>query len=144
MNSCASSTFSTPRSSLCSWFLTCYCTYLDITIYFPLSIMPFITVMSDLNVQCGIISCSISFLLSGQPLMMCFLSCCGRSSLTVVSCIYCIVMQFGMSFAVSMPLMFIFILGISSSLFSLWFYLDSQSALNRSGAYLYNILTLYW
>ena len=44
--------------------------------------------------------------------------------------------QFGMSVTVSIALMFIFIPGISSSLFALWFYLDSQS-MNRSGPGLY-------
>ena len=44
----------------------------------------------------------------------------------------------------SCVLMFMFIPGISSSLFSLWFWLDSQSSMNRSGPGLYIILILYW
>ena len=35
--------------------------------------------------------------------------------------------------------------GIPVSLFSLWFCLDSQDAMNRSGpGFFYKILTLYW
>ena len=41
-------------------------------------------------------------------------------------------------------LMFIFMPSISSSLFSLWFCLDSQSAMKRSGSDLYIVLTLCW
>ena len=55
-----------------------------------------------------------------------------------------IAMQFGMSVSVSIALMLIFIPSISSSLFTLWFCLDSQSAMNRSGPGLKIIFTLYW
>ena len=51
-------------------------------------------------------------------------------------------MQFGMYVVRCIALMFIFMAGISSSLFSLWFCLDSQSAMNRSDPGLYIILTL--
>ena len=38
--------------------------------------------------------------------------------------------------------MFMFIPGVSSSLFSFWFCLDSQAAMNKSGPDLFIVLTL--
>ena len=53
-------------------------------------------------------------------------------------------MHSGMFIVVYMELMFTCIPGLSLSLFSLWFCLESQSAMKRSGPGLYIILPLYW
>ena len=53
-------------------------------------------------------------------------------------------MQSGMLIAVCMTLLFNSIPGISVSLLSVWFCLESQSAMNKSGPGLYMALTLYW
>ena len=53
-------------------------------------------------------------------------------------------MQSGMFVVVCMTSIFNCMPGISASLFSVWFCLESQSAMNRSGPGLYLILTLYW
>ena len=60
----------------------------------------------------------------------------------VVDC--CIFMQSGMFVIVCMASICNCMPGISASLFSLWFCLESQSVMNRSGQGLYMILTLYW
>ena len=75
--------------------------------------------------------------------MMCCLSCCRWSSLIVACCVSCVVMHFGKS-VVSIALMFFLLPGILSSLFFMWFCLDSQYVMNRSGPDLYYIPILYW
>ena len=50
----------------------------------------------------------------------------------------------GILVVVCMALAFSCLPGIYMSLFSFWFCLDSQSAMNISGPGLYMILTLYW
>ena len=89
---------------------------------------------SPVNVQYNLISSGTLFLLSGQPLMMCSLYHCAQSSLAVSCYIYYTVTHIGMSVAVCITLMFIFIPRMSSSLCSLWFCHDSQTATNRSGS----------
>ena len=75
--------------------------------------------------------------------MICSWRCCKYSSCEVVCCSSCLVMQSGILVVVCMALIFRCIPGISASLFSLWFCLDSQSAMTRSGPGLYMMLTLY-
>ena len=53
-------------------------------------------------------------------------------------------MQSGMYVAVCMAPIFICMSGVVMSLSSLWFCLDSQSAMNRFGLGLNNNVTLYW
>ena len=82
-------------------------------------------------------------LFSGQPLIILSLSCCRWSSCEVACCNCCITMQSGMFVVVYMASTFNCMSGISSSIFSLWFCLESHLAMNRSGPGLFMILTLY-
>ena len=112
-----------------------------LVLYLPLIIIPFITTRSSLNVQYGLSSCRISFLLNGQPCMMQSFNCCRFSSWEcylldilywhtfwdVCCCMYC----------------YNIYLGISLSLFSSWFCCDNQSAVNTSSPGYYSILIWY-
>ena len=110
----------------------------------PFSITPSITAMSSQNIQYVHMSSDILSLFSGQPLMICFLSCCRCSSYEVGCWSVHTVMQSGIFVVVFMASIFNCMSGISAFLCSLWFCLGSQSAMNRSGPGLYMILTLYW
>ena len=88
-------------------------------------------------------SCGIWSLCSVQPLMICLWSCIKSSSCKVVYCSSFIIMQSGILVVVCMASVLSCIPGISASLFSLRFCLDSLSAMNRSGPGLYMILTPY-
>ena len=103
---------------------------LGLTIHLPFSIIPSITTMYECPIQPSFLQYLIFAVLPTSDDVS--LRCCRWSSLTVACCISCIVMQFTMFFAVPITLMFDFLPSISSSRFSLWFCLESQSAMNRS------------
>ena len=111
------------------------------TICLLFSITPSITAMSS-QVQYIFMSCGIWSLSSGHALLICSLSCCTCSCCEVVCCSSCTDVQSQMFVVVCMASIFTYMQHISALLFSLWFYPDSQSAMNRSGPELYMILTL--
>ena len=88
--------------------------------------------------------CGILSLFSGHHFMMCSFSFCKWLSRAVSCCNSCIVIHSGMFVGVSQLLTFTCIPAISSSLSSLCFCLDSQSAMKRSWPGFYFMLTLYW
>ena len=111
-----------------------------ITTCLPLSMIPSIIAMSSWNVQYVHMFCGIWSLFSMASL-------CKKtqtSSCDVACCNCCIVMQSGMFVVICLVSIFNCMPGISASLFSVWFCLESQSVMNRSGPGLYMILTLYW
>ena len=129
-----------------SWSGSNACVWKDsgITTCLLFSMIHSITNMSSYNVQYVCMSCDIWFPFSGQPLMMYTFSCCRWSSCDVACCNCCIVMHSGMFVIVCMASIFNCMPGISASLFSVCFCLESQSAMNRSGLGLHIFLTLYW
>ena len=75
-------------------------------------------------------SCFISFVLNGHLLMVCFFNSCRCASCCVTFCIHCTVMKMDMSMVMLMASMFSLIPSFPLTLFSLWFYLNSQSAMS--------------
>ena len=136
--------FLMPMWLICSCFSTCYCNTSGITIHLPLMTTPSITAMSSLNVQYVLMSCGSWLLLSGHFYMTYAMRCRRCWSWDVASCSSCVVIHSGLFVVDCTALIFIHKTAISLSLFSLWFCLDIQSAINRSGPGLYMILTLYW
>ena len=83
-------------------------------------------------------------LLSGHPTMMYPFNCCKCSSCVVVCCICWIDMYSGTFVDVYIASTLMSMPCIASFLFSIWFCLDSQSAMNICNPGLYIILTQYW
>ena len=121
-----------------------FCNLSGITTCLPFRLTPRITVISSQNMLYGLRFCAMWSLFSGHPLKICSFSCCKWLSSDAAHCSSCIIMHSGMFIVVCMVLMCTCIPGISLSLFSLWFCLETQSAMKRSGPGLYIILTLYW
>ena len=135
------------RNSQCNVLITwtcsnaCLCNDSGITICIPYRITPLITAMSSGNISC--VLWNLIFVLWPalddiffEAWKVLMLWCC---------LLYLhIFMQSGMLVVVCMVSIFNCIPGISASLFSLWFCLDSQSAINRPGPDLCMILALYW
>ena len=112
--------------------------------HLPFRITPSITAISSQNVQYSVTFCAMWSLFSCHLLMICSFSSYNRLSCDVSCCSLHIIMHSGMFVVVFTVLVFTCVTVISSSLFSLWFCPDSQSALKRSGPGLYIILALYW
>ena len=127
--------------SCCS---ACLCNDSSITICLPYSITQSFTAMLSQHIQYVLMSCGICSLCYCQPCMLHSLRCCRCSSCDFTFCIPCTVIQSGILVVVCMASIFNCIPGISASFFPLWFCLEFQSAMNRSGEGLYMILTLYW
>ena len=119
-----------PMWLICSCFSTCCCNASGIIIH-----LPFITTQS--------ITASW-FWFSGYPCMTYFMKHWKWWSWDVASCSSCIVIHAGMLEIDCIVLMLIHRPVISLSLFSLWFCLDNQSAMNRPHQGLSMISTLYW
>ena len=100
--------------------------------------------MSSLNVQHILMTCGSWFLLSGHSCMMSCMRHCRCWSWDIASCSLFIVIHCCMLVVDCIALTPNYIPGISSYLFFLWFCLDSQFTMNRSGPGLYMILTQYW
>ena len=129
---------------ICSCFNICCCNTSGITICLPLLTIPSITAMSSLNIQYVLMSCGSWILLSGHPCFMYSIRCCRCWSWDVASYSSCIVIHCSMLAVNCIELILDHMPCISSSLFSLWFCLDSQSDINKSSPGLYIILTLCW
>ena len=129
---------------MCSCFNACCYSASGITIPWPLMTAPSITAMSSLNIQCFLMSYGSWSLLSDHSYMIYSMSCLRCWSWDVASFSLLNVMHSGTLIINCMALMLICMPLISLSLFSLWFCLGSQSAMNKSGLGLYMILTLYW
>ena len=115
-----------------------------ITTHLSLRMTPSITAISSGSIQHGLRFCAMWSLFFSHPLVICSFICYKWLSCVVSCCSLHISMHCWMFVVVSMVLMLTYIPATSLSLFSLWFCLDSQSAMMRSGPSLYVILTLYW
>ena len=112
--------------------------------HLPFIMMPSITSMSSLNDQYALMSWCTCSLLSGQPAMINPISCCKCSSCVVACCICWTHMYSGTFIDACFASTLMSMSCIAASLFSLWFRLDSQSAIKIFSPGLYSILTLYW
>ena len=133
--------FSIPTWLMWSWSSTCAFSTSGIIACLSFMMILSITAMPSLHDQYILMSSRTWSLISSHPVMMYPLSCCKCSSWLVTCCICVIDLHSGMfidvSTLTSMPC-------ISSSLFSIWLCLDSQSAIKSSGPGLHIILTQYW
>ena len=136
--------FSMPMWLVYNCFNACCCNTLDITIHQPLTATPSITAMSSQNIQYVMMYHSNWSSLSGHSCMIYSMSCWRCCSYDVTSFSSLNVIHSGTLVVNCMALMFICMPLISLYLFSSWFWLDSQSAMNKSGPRLFMILTLYW
>ena len=76
----------------CSCCNACFCNASGIITCLPFSITQSITAISSQNIQYVLLSCGIWSLFSGQPLMLCSLSCCRCSPCEAACCSSCILM----------------------------------------------------
>ena len=144
MDSHASSlVFFMPMLSRCSCVSASSRSTVGIIFLFFFIAMPSMIMMSSLNYQYGCISSCISALVNGQPWNMSSdtIPMCSLSSVAIL--ILSVVMQSGMSMNDFAALTVMNMTGISSFLFVLWLYMDSQSMMNSCGLGLYSILKFY-
>ena len=123
---------------------TCFLNDSGITTSLPLSVTPSINTISSQNVQYVLMSCPICSLFSGQPLMMYLLAVVDDHLVRLPAVIAVLSCNLGcLSLSVWCPYSIAWQVFLHLCFF-LWFWLESQSAINRSSSGLYMILTLYW
>ena len=115
----------------------------DMTMCLPFIMIPSITAMSSLNDQNTLMSWCTCSLLSGQAAMINPFHFCKYLSCAVTCCICWTNMHSWTFIDTCIASTLTSIQCIADSLFSLWFCLDSQSAIKIFSPSLYNILTLY-
>ena len=116
-----------PMWLICSCFSAWCCNASSITICLPLMTTPSITAMSSLNVQYVLMSCSSWFLLWGYPCMTYSMRYWRSWSIDVASCSSCIFIHSGVLVVDCIWLILVHMPVISSSLFLLWFCLETAS-----------------
>ena len=125
--------FSIPMWFTWSWSSASFLKTSGITTCLTLIIILLITTLSSQNVQYVITSSGIWSLFSGHPLITYPFSHCKWLSCAVACCNCDIDIHSGMFVAVCMASKFTSMPGFSAPLLSVWFCLESQSVMNRSG-----------
>ena len=131
--------FSIPMWLLCSWSSICFCNEKGIITHLSFIVTPIITARSCLIGQYLPKVGSKSSLFCGYPLVICACSICSSASILIAVLMSFIDVQTGMSIVMLSVCILMLIPAISWSLFSVWLWQDSQSALWRSGPGLYDM-----
>ena len=136
--------FSIPMWWLCSCSRICFSNRQGIFMHLPFIAVPSIIASSyPINQYFSTLSSTAS-LVDGCPLINYLCSICNSGSCSTADHMSFIEVPIGMSTNVLMFCILTFVPGISWSLFSMWLWHNSQSAMYSLGLGLYKICMMYW